>query len=164
MGWSWAWKIAARARLGDGEHRPVLFREATVPLEGDSRRLAPVDGSEWGGLLPNLFSAHPPFQIDGNYGFVAAVLDLLVQSSRGTLRLLPALPAEWPDGEVRGIRARGGLAVDLSWRDGHLATAIVRKITGADPEPVRVVYRDREVASVLGPGESLDLTDLPFMQ
>ncbi|MEQ7007092.1 glycoside hydrolase N-terminal domain-containing protein [Actinopolymorpha sp. B17G11] len=160
MGWSWAWKTACRARLGDGETALSLFREATVPFEGDTGRFAPVDGSEWGGLLPNLFSTHPPFQIDGNYGFVAAVIEMLVQSFDGTIRLLPALPADWPDGEVRGIRARGGLVVDLSWRDGRISTATARKVTGVDPESVRVVYAEREVDLVLATGESVDLKNL----
>lgn len=160
MGWSWAWKIAARARLGDGETARSLFREAIVPLTGDADRHAPVDGSVWGGLLPNLFSSHPPFQIDGNYGFVAALLEMLVRSRRGTVRLLPALPAGWPDGEVRGVRARGGLQVDLSWRSGRLHTARLHKVAGTAVEAVRVRYEDGELDLVLAPGEaaSLNLT------
>ncbi|HEX6355462.1 glycosyl hydrolase family 95 catalytic domain-containing protein [Actinophytocola sp.] len=128
MGWSWAWKIALRARLGDGETAHALFGEATRPLTGDS---------QWGGLLPNLFSTHPPFQIDGNYGFTAALVELLVQSHNG-IHLLPALPSAWPSGAVTGVRCRGGLSADLSWVDGRLTSAVLRRLGGDAGETVTV--------------------------
>ncbi|MGW4063661.1 glycosyl hydrolase family 95 catalytic domain-containing protein [Amycolatopsis sp. NPDC004747] len=141
MGWSWAWKIALRARLGDGETALSLLREAVQPFTGDRHRDAPVDGSAWGGLLPNLFSTHPPFQIDGNLGFPAGIAELLVQSHSGTIVLLPALPAAWPDGELRGLRCRGGVTVDLRWRGGEPDFVRVTR-TGGDPaEPVAVRFR-----------------------
>ncbi len=160
MGWSWAWKIALRARLGDGETARKLLSEATQPFTGDRHRDAPVDGSEWGGLLPNLFSTHPPFQIDGNYGFPAGLAELVLQSQNDVVTLLPALPAQWPDGAARGLRCRGGLAADVEWRDGELRYAVLRRLSGDPAEPVRVRYRGRETELRLRTGESTVLKGL----
>ncbi|WP_238439587.1 glycosyl hydrolase family 95 catalytic domain-containing protein [Microbacterium sp. JZ31] len=142
MGWSWAWKIALRARLGDGEAARDLFREAIRPYTDDPDVDGPVDGSAWGGLLPNLFSTHPPFQLDGNFGFTAAIAEMLVGSGRGTaddpIRLLPALPTAWPSGEIRGVHTRGGVAIDLAWRDGRPTAVTAHDATGAAPARVTV--------------------------
>lgn len=156
MGWSWAWKIALRARTGDGDAAAELLDEALAPFEGDATRHGPVDGSEWGGLLPNLFSTHPPFQIDGNLGFPAGIAEMLVQSHGGVVRLLPALPSSWTDGEVQGIGARTGLVVDLAWRDGALASATVRSIRGGERD-VAVMYEGRRVALRVPEGGSVEV-------
>lgn len=115
-GWSLVWKIALRARLGQGGKIADLLEL----LARDATRTA---GEHAGGLYPNLFAAHPPFQIDGNLGLVGAALECLVQShrhedGRTVLELLPALPPAWASGSVRGLRVRPGLTVDLAWRDG----------------------------------------------
>ncbi|MFK3835716.1 glycosyl hydrolase family 95 catalytic domain-containing protein [Microbacterium sp. NPDC087868] len=132
MGWSWAWKIALRARIGDGETAASLLDEALTPFDGDATRHGPVDGSEWGGLLPNLFSTHPPFQIDANLGFPAAIAEMFVQSHGGVVRLLPALPAAWTTGEVQGIGVRTGLVADVAWSEGHLTGAILHNRLAED--------------------------------
>ena len=156
MGWSWAWKIALRARLGDAQSARALLLEATRPLDADPDEHAPAAGSRPGGLLPNLFSSHPPFQIDGNYGLMAAVLEMLVQSRPGLIRVLPALPDQWPDGSCRGVRCRGGLAVDLGWRDGALTWLIVRRLAGADG-PVSVQYGRHRAVIHVALGEAVEV-------
>jgi alpha-L-fucosidase 2 len=153
-GWSMAWKTAYWARLLDGEHAWRMLRgQLAEPGARAAQQAGPgTEVNNAGGTYANLFDAHPPFQIDGNFGATAAMCEMLLQSQDGEIHLLPALPAAWKTGSVRGLRARGGFVVDMAWRDGRLTTATLRSIAGAGGGIVR--YGDQRIALHLKPGET----------
>lgn len=117
-GWSKAWKVNFWARLEEGDHAHLMLTDLISKS-----------------TLPNLFDTHPPFQIDGNFGGAAGIVEMLLQSHSGELVLLPALPKAWPAGWVKGLRARGGFTVDIAWQDGRVTDY---RITAPQPQPVRV--------------------------
>jgi len=134
-GWSVAWKINLWARFKDGDHAMRMVNTLLSPAERET-------GKEAGGVYRNLFDAHPPFQIDGNFGGAAGIAEMLVQSHSTYIDLLPALPSALPTGEVRGIRARGGYELSMRWHDGALQDVTVTSHVGGE---CVLRYGDREV-------------------
>lgn len=150
-GWSKGWRTNLWARLRDGNRTYKMYRELM-------RYVSPVPDTRYnggGGAYPNLMDAHPPFQIDGNFGGTAAVLEMLVQSRSDEITLLPALPDAWANGAVRGVCARGGFVLNLGWANGKLIKTEISSIRGGK---TKVVYGGKVKDLVLKKGEKKLLT------
>jgi alpha-L-fucosidase 2 len=139
-GWSKAWKISCWARLKDGNRAWKLGSEHLAE-----------------NIYDNFFAAHPPFQIDGNFGYTAGVAEMLLQSHNGTIRLLPALPQEWSQGSVTGLKARGGFECDIFWENGKLKQATITSLNG---KSCVVAYQQEKKNFSLEKGESIVLNSM----
>lgn len=149
-GWSRAWKINFWARLLDGNHAHLLVRNLLQLSRTAQARM------DRGGVYPNLLCSHPPFQIDGNFGGAAGIAEMLLQSHAGEIRLLPALPRAWPDGQVRGLRARGAFQLDFAWQARNLLWAELRSLKG---NPCNIRYGQQTRTFETKPGATYRLDE-----
>ena len=150
-GWSLAWKINFWARFREGNHTWQMVRMLLRP-QGMPAARATGGGSSGGGSYPNLFDAHPPFQIDGNFGGAAGIAEMLIQSHLDEIDILPSLPDAVPSGKIRGIRARGGFELDFEWDEGKLTDLKVKSVSGM---PLFLNYNGFKFSSDTKKGEVL---------
>ena len=161
-GWGLGWRLNEWARLHDGDHAYIIVRNLLNDVEGGGRGGRGGGMMGGGGVYSNLFDAHPPFQIDGNFGGTAGIAELLVQSvapqngKQALIDLLPALPSVWPKGKVSGILARGGFEVSLNWNEGKLVNAEIKN-TGSSSKTVDILLGDKKVSLTIDGGKTKSL-------
>ncbi|MCK5371239.1 MAG: glycoside hydrolase family 95 protein, partial [Cyclobacteriaceae bacterium] len=155
-GWSLAWKVNFWARLKDGDRAYKLFKRLLKPTSTQGTVM-----ENGGGTYPNLLCAHPPFQLDGNMGGSAGMMELLVQSHTDVIELLPALPSSWASGNIKGLKARGGFEIDLDWKEHELSEL---QIKGAPLAEVKVKYRNTIKSFSLGELGSINLKNSDLIQ
>ncbi|MBS1748528.1 MAG: glycoside hydrolase family 95 protein [Bacteroidetes bacterium] len=149
-GWSLAMKIGFWTRLHDGDHALKLLNRLLHPVHSSG-----VNMSNGGGTYNNLFCAHPPFQIDGNFGATAGIAEMLLQSQEHFIELLPALPSAWKTGSVKGLCARGGYTLDIAWKNGKLISVVLLSKMGKECE---VKYKDKKIKIQTVAGRRYDIT------
>ncbi|WP_300300636.1 glycoside hydrolase family 95 protein [uncultured Muribaculum sp.] len=155
-GWSTGWRVNLYSRLGDGEMAYTIYRRLLKYISPDE--YVGDDAVRGGGTYPNLLDAHSPFQIDGNFGGTAGVAEMLVQSTMTDIYLLPALPAQWRDGSVAGLRARGGFTVGIDWKNGAVVSATIGSEKGGC---TKLHFNGTSVDIELKPGETRRINALP---
>ena len=156
-GWALAWRICLWARLHDGEKAYGMLKKQMRPVNGSN----PMNYQQGGGCYPNMFGAHPPFQIDSNFGSCAGIAEMLMQSTEETIDLLPALPRAFGTGMVSGLRTRAGATVAVSFRDGRLEKAELKGTMPQERE-LTVCYKGRKKKIILGKRMSVSLTEADF--
>ncbi|MDZ7608568.1 MAG: hypothetical protein U5K79_23960 [Cyclobacteriaceae bacterium] len=150
-GWSKGWRINLWARLWDGNRAYKMYRELLQFVPPDKME---TNYKRGGGTYPNLFDAHPPFQIDGNFGGAAAVLEMIVQSTENEIRLLPAIPDAWDNGSVFGVRTRGGFEVSMEWESNRPTAIRVSSTTGGK---TTLIHGEKQKTVTVAPGSSVEL-------
>ena len=149
-GWSLAWKINFWARFLDGNHANTMIKMLLGSALDPER-------NGGGGSYPNLFDAHPPFQIDGNFGGAAGIVEMIMQSHQGYIQVLPALPDSWQSGSIKGLKARGGFEISMSWNEGKLISLSVLSTAG---NKLKIKYGDKMVKKETKAGETYQINSL----